>query len=145
MYVSRAEADQYFDAHMRSADWDALTDDQKNAAIRAATTSIDVQLYQGLKAETDQERAFPRKYKTRRGWIVEEDIPDAVLDACCEEAVALATATEDAAQRGVTQVRAGDASETYAEQVVAEARTGHLSREAKLLLRGYLSGGVAIR
>ncbi len=143
-YVTLQQADDYFEVHLSSKPWDALDDPVKQAAINAATTTIDNQRLQGRKADPDQELEFPRRI---RG-VAQEDVPERVEDACCELALHLATVQNSAraqAQRdGVTSIKAGDASETYNVSAVELAMRGALPVTVANLLRPYLSGTGAI-
>jgi len=142
LYCSVEQADEYFAVHLRSDEWDELPEYKKEAALNAATQRIDAQRYQGVKATVDQDQAFPRCVKG----ICDEGIPLKVKHACAEEALYLAVdaAQDRAMARGVTQARAGDASETYADWAVRAAKDNRLSSQAKMLLSQYLAGTGAI-
>jgi hypothetical protein len=82
-------------------------------------------------------------------WEDAEDAPQAVKDACCEEALALLTMDTNRMSRisaGITGARLGDASETYSETAVLRVLSGEelLSPIAKRLLSRYLVRTVPI-
>lgn len=125
-----------------------------------ASRAIDRLPYRGRKAETDQEHAFPRCYTAsarmvagpldrrlvmRGYWYCEEEVPQAVLDAVCEEAIALLERGDSERLRlqreGVSSFSLGGLSESY--RAGAERRK-LLSAEAHELLRPYMAASVAI-
>jgi hypothetical protein len=86
--------------------------------------------------DEDQKLAFPR--------YPDEEIPETVKEACCEEALALLergnSQRRKLQQEGVQSFTLGNMSETYA----PGAGRGLISKEAKELLRPWLLGGVNI-
>jgi len=90
----------------------------------------------GRKTNPEQELAFPRHQDT--------EVPEAVKEACCEEALALLESGNSQRrklqQEGVQSFSLGNMSETFA----AGAGKGLLSQEAKELLRPWLIGAVMI-
>ena len=90
----------------------------------------------GRKTTDNQALAFPRYPDT--------EVPEAVKEACCEEALALLERGNNQRrklqQEGVQSFTLGNMSESYA----AGAGRGLLSQEAKELLRPWLLGGVNI-
>lgn len=136
-YCTIEQATAYFADHLHAEAWTAATDTQQAAALVQATRCIDRQLYRGIKTQADQTRQFPR--------YPASDAPQAVLDATCEEALALLTRGNSPRRQlqaeGVTAVTIGGVSESYA----PGAGRGLLSREAQDLLRPWLLGAVSIQ
>jgi hypothetical protein len=137
-----------------------LTDAQQGWLFKKATKAIDSINWQGLKLLSTQAREFPRKFFFSPdeifpwGWVnvlvdpygygyVSADVPQYVLDACCEEALALYElySIPDMLERsrlknaGVASVNYGGTSETYTS---GSNETGLLSAEADKLLVDYL-------
>ncbi len=90
-YVTATEAEEYFDGDPRAEDF--LSEDL-TWYLKRATAAIDALPLRGRKYSLDgaQERQFPRQY--REGYDRNEltgaaEVPQNVLDACCEEALAL--------------------------------------------------------
>lgn len=84
--------------------WAAASDADQTKALQMATAIIDNMAWQGHKLFSTQSRAFPRKYdpvdsinpwgntysEDPYGYIYDsDDVPQAVLDACCLVAQAL--------------------------------------------------------
>lgn len=59
-YVSLVEADDYMEAHIQAADWSALDDERKKAALVAATRELDSFQYAGRRATQSQSLSWPR-------------------------------------------------------------------------------------
>jgi hypothetical protein len=144
-YVDLETADGYFDVRLHSGLWnDADEADQKQALV-TATRAIDRLLLVGRKADGEQPLAFPRNG--------DSDVPQAVIDATCEEA--LARLDPDYAFRvqlrtyGITSTSAGNVREGFANRAAPSGspiKPNTLwSIEARELLRPYIAGSVAIR
>ena len=135
-YVSLAEANEYFSNRLHADAWVEASDADKDKALAMATKAIDRQPLKGRKTETGQALAFPRYPDT--------EIPAAVKEACCEEALAILESGNSQRrklqQEGVQSFSLGNMSETYA----AGAGKGLLSQEAKELLRPWLLGAVNV-
>lgn len=136
-YVTVAAAEIYFFHRLYSSSWGRASENDKGVALIMATKAINQLTLKGRKAALGQSLAFPRHPDT--------DVPVAVKDACCEEALALLERGNDQRrklqQEGVQSFTLGNMSETYA----AGAGKGLLlSQEAKELLRPWLLGGVFI-
>lgn len=135
-YVTLEEANTYFASRLHAEAWTSATDTDKQKALDMATRAIDRTPVKGVKATYDQVNQFPRYPDT--------EVPQAVKDACCEEALALLERGNSQRRKlqaeGVTSVSIGGLSETYA---VGSGR-GLLSQEAKELLRPWLLGAVRI-
>ena len=136
MYINLAEANEYFSTRLHADAWAEASDADKDKALAMATKVIDRQLLKGRKATDTQELAFPRYPDT--------EVPEAVKEACCEEALALLergnSQRRKLQQEGVQSFTLGNMSETF----TPGAGKGLLSQEAKELLRPWLLGGVFI-
>ena len=135
-YVSLAEANEYFSSRLHADAWAEASDADKEKALAMAAKAIDRQPLRGRKSDREQTLAFPRYPDT--------EVPEAVKEACCEEALAMLergnSQRRKLQQEGVQSFALGNMSETY----VAGAGRGLLSQEAKELLRLWLLGSVFI-
>ena len=135
-YCTIEYADEYFKNRLHAESWSGADSETKEKALKQATKTIDRQPLRGRKTNPEQELAFPRHPDT--------EIPAAVKEACCEEALALLergnSQRRKLQQEGVQSFSLGNMSESYA----AGAGKGLLSQEAKELLRPWLLGGVFI-
>lgn len=59
-YDTLANAEIYFEGRLNKANWDSQTDGDKDAALVHATTILDAEPYDGLKASTTQRLKWPR-------------------------------------------------------------------------------------
>ena len=138
-YVTTEEAAAYFAGRLHVDPWNDAGDAEKTIALTMATRVIDRLLLKGRKTDPDQGLAFPR--------YPGADVPVAVKDACCEEALALLERGKSRRRvlqaEGVISVTVGSVSETYA--AGGAARLGLLSLEARALLRPWLLGAVNIK
>ena len=81
-YITRAEAQAYFNGRLNTEAWDSIVDDvQKDKSLVMATRIIDRLNYLGTKTDSAQELQFPRD--------PEIDVPQDVKDATSEIALAL--------------------------------------------------------
>ena len=135
-YCTIEEANEYFSGRLHAESWSGADSETKEKALRQATKEIDRQPLTGRKTTDNQALAFPR--------YPDEEIPEAVKEACCEEALALLergnSQRRKLQQEGVQSFTLGNMSESYA----AGAGRGLLSQEAKELLRPWLIGAVHI-
>ncbi len=135
-YIDIDGADEYFSGRLHAESWGGADSETKEKSLKQATKAIDRQHLNGRKATDTQELAFPRYPDT--------EIPEAVKEACCEEALALLergnSQRRKLQQEGVQSFTLGNMSETY----TAGAGKGILSQEAKELLRPWLIGAVNI-
>ncbi len=135
-YVDLAEANEYLSNRLHADAWAEAADADKEKALAMATKAIDRQPLKGRKTDPAQTPAFPR--------YPDAEIPQAVKEACCEEALAILergnSQRKKLQQEGVQSFTLGNMSETYA----AGAGRGLLSQEAKELLRPWLLGAVNI-
>ena len=135
-YCTIEYADEYFKKRLHAESWGETSEADKEKALKQATRAIDRQLLKGRKTNPEQELAFPRHPDT--------EIPAAVKEACCEEALAILESGNSQRrklqQEGVQSFSLGNMSETY----VVGAGKGLLNQEAKELLRPWLLGSVFI-
>ena len=135
-YCTIEYADEYFKNRLHAESWSGAASSIKEKALKQATKTIDRQPLKGRKATDEQELAFPRH--------PDAEIPEAVKEACCEEALALLergnSQRRKLQQEGVQSLSLGNMSETY----ITGAGKGLLSQEAKELLRPWLLGAVNI-
>ena len=135
-YCTVEYANEYFGRRLHAEIWAQADDSTKEKALWQATRAIDRQLLRGRKTNPEQELAFPRHPDT--------EIPTAVKEACCEEALALLergnSQRRKLQQEGVQSFSLGNMSETY----IVGAGKGLLSQEAKELLSPWLLGSVFI-
>ena len=154
-YVSVAAATVWLATHVVSLSaWTAASADQKAAALTEASDSIDFLPLQGHKYLTDgsQLRQFPRQYREgydRDELTGEAEVPQAVLDACCREALAIlqagaGTDRQALQAQGVASYQIpGIISETF-RPGVTNARYGLRSPDAYRLLSRYIARSVPI-
>jgi len=114
-YADRTYADAYFAQRLDTTTWDAATTATKDKALAQATSMIDRLPLVGEKCDDTQARAFPRDLDTGCA-DGSGDVPDEVVQACCELARALLeglTLEALATQSNVQSESVGDASKTY--------------------------------
>lgn len=160
-YVTLEEAFDYFSLLLGADAWDAATDADRTRALASATREIDRQVFRGRKAEPDQPLAFPRSYDapvpvpmgTRwaqiNGWWTELEVPRAVKDATCEQALFLLsmTAYDRDRQRqhtlGLIGAGVDGVHEHSTQALVSQNRKGAiLSPNARDCLRPVMAGTV---
>jgi hypothetical protein len=135
-YITTVElGDAYFAKRLDCAAWTGASSANKSKALQMATRALDSMRWDGVKAVSTQTRQFPRKYKldpdATNPWgnvtsldyygYATATTPQAILDACCEEALALlrysastaSSARADLIAQGVTSYTLGDLSETF--------------------------------
>ena len=163
-YVLQPAADTYWEEYPSAVTttWDALSDANKTAYLVMATKAIDAIDFKGFKYLSTQDRAFPRKYLLgdyyespwgltlsidAYGYAYESDVPDAVTEACCWEAKALAelyastsrTSRKALQEQGVVSYSMGDLSETFGAGKASNASyVGLQSRDAFKLIDKYI-------
>jgi hypothetical protein len=108
-YVSADDADDYFDARYGYDLWEALTADQKAAALISAASHLDsLCFWYGYKTDIGQALAFPRNGET--------EAPAAITIAQMEIAysmVAAGSAAEAGKEDPLTALTAGDVSLSF--------------------------------
>ena len=169
-YVSVVTATAYFADRLDAGSWETAPERQQSAALVTASRAIDAMPLQGRLILSTQAMAFPRYMWTANlaeiddAWVVNSDaedypvpgwvdvgIPQAVMDASCEEALSLLSITDaDAARQrllaqGLVSQTAGDASETYNPLMIfqkALSGKGLSSSVATQLMKPFISGTV---
>ncbi|MDA8186653.1 MAG: hypothetical protein M0T85_00735 [Dehalococcoidales bacterium] len=155
-YIDVSGADSYFANRLYADAWLNAFATDKEKALKQATKAIDRQPLKGRPVDPAQPLAFPHCYPTLlndvdryylqgwSSWWCESEVPQAVKDACCEEALALLergnSQRRKLQQEGVQSASIGNLSETY----TPGAGRGLLSQEARELLKPYLAGAVSI-
>ena len=176
-YITVADATTYCDTRLFADAWSNATADDQAKALIMATKTIDRQTIKGAQKLQDQTLQWPRCYlgalyqtlypghtqplqvspiipspvpTAIYGWLCELQVPQRVLDAICEEALALLDRGNSQRRRlqqeGVTAFRAGSIQETYATGATRRSAGPNpiISVEARELLRPYLAGAVRI-
>ena len=135
-YIDIEGANEYFEGRLHAESWFEADDSTKEKALKQATKTIDRQRLNGRKTNPSQPLVFPR--------YPDKEIPEAVKEACCEEALALLergnSQRRKLQQEGVQSFTLGNMSETYA----PGGGRGLLSQTAKELLKPWLLGAVNI-
>lgn len=148
-YVDLAGADAYFANRLHAEAWTSAQESDREAALIMATRRIDsIPGLAGRKYNERQPLAFPRiKNGVITGrwvdgkWVI--GVPQEVIEATCEEALALLEMTPGDLDRqkrihaGVVSYSVGDASESYRDR--GGDRTGLASPEARRLLAPWIS------
>ncbi|MDF2884738.1 MAG: hypothetical protein K0R54_5308 [Clostridiaceae bacterium] len=162
-YVNITDAQTYFDSRLFADTWTNAIEDDKVKALIMASKKIDRQPLRGKKIDINQIMEFPRmlysyeprhygiynmnvntkQYNYGPGWYIQESVPQEVLDATCEEALALlqyGNSKRIALQKqGVTAFNLSGMSESLKGDTIR-----FLSQEAKELLTEFLAGSVII-
>ena len=120
-YITLAEAKAYCEANLYAAEWDAMTDVQKNAAIVMATRLLDADkwLWSGTATSSSQALCWPRVGMiSRNGYSVPDNmIPRELKDATAEFARQLVVSDRqqdnDPVRQGIASVRAGTVSISF--------------------------------
>jgi hypothetical protein len=152
-YVDAAEAETYFENNPRAITF--LDSEYLEWYLQEATRHIDQLRLRGDKYDSTQDRAFPRVID---GIIVGDSdqnvvVPDDVLRACMEEAIALyayyaSTSEQKRASlqaQGVKSYSIGDLSETYGPSTTTGPMQGLKSSAAYRLLSRYIAHSVTVR
>lgn len=118
-YATVAEADAYFADLLTSAAWTAVSD--KSAALVSATRLFELFQFHGEPLTTTQALAFPRVlYPLHDGSAIPNEVKEALFEAALSLAQKAAAASGSTPTReqlradGVTSLRLGNRSETYA-------------------------------
>ena len=153
MYTSVQEANAYISNHytgdsMERKRWESLSDNDKNVYLTNAFESIEKLNFNGRKAVSGQETAFPRlPYQYGR---LEEVAPKSVKYAEIELALWLSDTKRTAKTKkrkeliedGVTSFSLGDLSESYGDTSNAKETISALKcSKCRELLSPYLCGG----
>lgn len=140
-YATVAVADIYFNTVLKHEIWNMFSSEKKQRALNVATQHINGLNFSGDKADEDQELEFPRGD--------DETVPDAIINACCEEAYELANGRDldlELASMQVSSVGWGNAKTANNPELVPEnLMNGILSLTAWYLLRPYLRDSTFVR
>lgn len=147
-YIDHTGADTYFGTRLYAALFTAATDGDKESALHMATQAINCLPLKGWKADpATQVNAFPRYVPLARGGFMGDGVtvPQAVIDACCEEALEIITTGNNSRRslqdQNVESFRMLDLSETFAPAAGQPTLT---SRMARQMMRPYIAAGVPI-
>lgn len=146
-YIDHTGADTYFGTRLYAALFIAAVDGDKTSALHMATQAINCLPLKGWKADPTQANAFPRYVPLARGGFTGDGttVPQAVIDACCEEALEIftngASNRRTLQDQGVTSMHLSSLSETFTDQGGAPVLT---SRIAKQLMHPYIAAVVPI-
>lgn len=155
-YISLADAESYFEERLNASVWDNADDTTKKKALITATKHIDYYNFIGRKYQEDQELEFPRSYfhKIEPFYRYDQELqdgekPQELLDATCEEALALIdldTQLDKRQRQGIESESIGDTSRSYSEAVIKEKLGSRslVSPEAKSLLRPFIKSTVRL-
>lgn len=141
-------AEEYFGSKVFADVWNEADATTQEKALKEATRRINRLKFKGLKADSGQVLEFPRQFPQVSecifGYVKQENIPDEVKAATCEEALAILkygkSARVKAQEQNVVSVKIGDVSETYEKGSLGKI----YSYEAYELLKPYIVGAVAI-
>ncbi|ADQ04402.1 hypothetical protein Calow_0834 [Caldicellulosiruptor owensensis OL] len=160
-YVDIEFADSYFSERLYADEWDNADTATKEKALITACKRIERLQFKGLKVDETQILSFPRMFPSVSapinrersfnldfgiGFVVQEEVPNEVKWAQCEEALALLKYGNNTRTRlqeqGVIRVDFGSVSEEY--ERAGKGVNKLFSNEAYELLKPYLAGVVAI-
>jgi len=147
-YIDHTGADTYFGTRLYAALFTAATDGDKESALHMATQAINCLPLKGWEADpATQVNAFPRYIPLARGGFMGDGVtvPQAVIDACCEEALEIITTGNNSRRslqdQNVASFKMLDLSETFAP---APGQPTLTSRVARQMMRPYIAAGVPI-
>lgn len=145
-YASVAQADAIISAHGLAANWSALADEAKEAALRAATMWIDASFshrFSGVRLYETQALEWPRGFAAyaRGVSIPSESVPVAVVKACCLAAAEHVSSSAFAASQLVASESVGLGSGAIAKSTTyaTPKDTGFRPKAAILALSPVLS------
>lgn len=95
-YVTRAEADAYFEGRMSAAIWTAAASADKDKALVNAASRLDHEVYTGVPATTTQRLQWPRLRVIDESGnsVLSTVIPRRIREAACELALVLLGTTD---------------------------------------------------
>lgn len=148
-YVSVAAADDYYLGTMRQADWDALTQPEKEAALTAATSGLETLTYAGSRCTPssddpllEQALQWPRSDATCKGITAAcTMLPKEITAATCYLALEL-HANPPAVGGGPAQTVGAVASQTLGDLSISyhdvkEGTSTKVDASAPLILQNY--------
>lgn len=127
-YITRADADTYFESKYHKTAWAAATDGNKDIVLVEATRILDAS-FRWARFPTDEDQAlqWPRNgiLDTNRLSLVDSDVvPDEIKWATCELAQAILvadrTADSDVETQGLTRLKAGSVELEFKDSVYAK-------------------------
>ncbi len=159
-YISRSDAQLYFDGRPYSDAWNNASGAEQDVALAAATTRLDQERWKGTPQTTTQSLKWPRwgvvdpEYAGGQGylggyglswerWLDADTVPVFLKHACCELALVLLSENrlEDTGLELIEQVGVGDLNVTPSKSRKAGRLPEHCKRfVAQFLLDG--GGGV---
>lgn len=83
--ISTSDANDYFTTKLHVKFWTNASEDNRQRSLYEATRIINRLSYIGTKADSSQEHEFPRTIDC----LTQTEVPQDILDACCEIAYAL--------------------------------------------------------
>ena len=149
-YITHDDADDYFALRPNSEAWTdvGVTDGDKESALHMATQAINCLGLKGWKVDpATQVNQFPRYIPLARGGIMGDGVtvPQAVINACCEEAIELlatgGNVRRSLQDQNVTSMKMLDVSETFGPPA---GQPVLISRIAMNLMRPFIAVGVPI-
>ena len=136
-YLTAIEAQVYFDERLNTECWDDSLEADQEKALKQATRAIDKINYRGAKTSSTQERQFPRDSDT--------EVPQDVLEAVCEEALALLEgidARQEFENLGMVAQGIANVRSTYnRESLPPHTLVGLVSSDAYMKLKPYIKDG----
>ena len=130
-YVTLEEANSILELVFDSAEWSALTDEQKKVCLIDATNKINLLAVKGEKLDSSQELIFPRDWETA--------VSNSVKMAQCYEALEICRYNykrERELNSGIASRSMDNVSISYTKQ--ANRQRGLYSKDAFDLIKSYL-------
>jgi len=160
-YITSSEMDAYVADRPGSSAWTGASSALKEDLLKYVSKLVDSLPFVGKKYDTDlstQPLQWPRRIKTRQGWVVADRdaddnvvVPQAIKDAVCEEIMARLDTTNDKRRAlqegGVTYFKLGELWEEYDGSLRGGGIEGTPLRSwtAYRLLEPYLAKGARAR
>jgi hypothetical protein len=142
-YADVETADEYLAAAIHATNWATASEDTKAKALVSATRLLNRQKWVGTKADADQELASPR---TGVDGVEDDEIPQAVIDASIELALALVDGSDvqtvASQEQAVRSIRAGSVAIDYFRSTALYV--GRFPQIVQELIGVYLSGSGAL-
>lgn len=137
-YADETYATAYFGERLGADNYENADSATRLKALKQATRQIDLLPLIGVKYDDTQDREFPRNFDGAT-------VPEEVMDACCEVALAILSGIYGSAKLGTVGVNSentGDASVSYVgdrgEMSVLDETFGLGSQEAAQMLAPWL-------
>lgn len=144
-YINVADANTYFADLIHSGPWDAATAETKAKALVSATKMLDRRYWAGTKYSDAQALDWPRSGITDPDGneVAEDTVPQFVLDATCELALALiedATIQSSDDSGGIKSIKTGTVSVEFIGNNATDYFSTGLPQIVQELLGYYLAG-----